>query len=198
MAIPTRNDWHYDDALANMTSHWVDPETRELRPNASAILKAIMAEVQSLEDMAYSLTFDRLLSSAYGAGLDQVGALVGQDRPSDDDDEFRAYISARIAINRSGGEPDRVLYVTLTVTGADECRLDQIHPAGLQIQYWVTTALSEERRDRVAQMVLETIAAGVSIDLVEATTGIAFGFVGAPGALGFNDGVFAESVYVGG
>lgn len=60
------------------------------KPRIEALLKAIAAQVQHLEDVATDLRENRWLDSAEGAQLDGLGRILGLPRGAWDDEQYRA------------------------------------------------------------------------------------------------------------
>jgi len=79
-----------------------------------SLLASYIQEVQELEGALYDLFSERLLETAIGAQLDQLGRAVGQERIGGDD-YYRQLIRARIAINRSNGQIGEMLNIFVLV-----------------------------------------------------------------------------------
>lgn len=192
MTAPMHIPNHEATALARWTS--VFKRAGALPSKIGVAFTAVMRQVQDTEDVIFSLIYDRLLNSALGVALDQVGGLVGEVRQALADGEYRRYIAARIRTNMTGGEPDDLIWILKTITGADDVLLFQFPKAAVELQYLVGVALTTVQSTRVGEHLLTSLAAGVSLDLVEVHGPPAFGFLDTPGAYGFGDGLFASVI----
>lgn len=76
-----------------------------------AFLVAIAERWQSLDELMEQLRDDRLLASAEGAQLDQLGAIFGQGRLGYSDDVYRALIATRLIVNRADGRIEALLNI---------------------------------------------------------------------------------------
>ncbi len=81
------------------------------KPKIRGWIASYLAEVQQLEDAAFQVLTLRLLDAAAFEQLDVLGRLVGQARGSYSDAAYRAFIRARIRVNRSAGETDTLLAI---------------------------------------------------------------------------------------
>lgn len=88
-------------------------------PNLISYIETLLVEAQRVEDLFHEVVTSRYLDTAIGAQLDILGLLVGQLRVFIDDgmggtvqltdDEYRAFIRARIATNNSINTPEAVI-----------------------------------------------------------------------------------------
>lgn len=102
---------------------------------APMLANAIGAEADQLQAAGVAMLFlwsidpitDDPTSAAYGVGrgaqLDRIGRLVGQPRSGATDDQYRYYLRARIAANRSDGTTDKIIAVFKAMLGATELPL---------------------------------------------------------------------------
>lgn len=79
-------------------------EQPELRTNMEKFLASLLTPFNDLELALQQLLQLRGLYVAVDSALDDIGNLVGQDRGSLGDDDYRRYLFARIATNRSDGK----------------------------------------------------------------------------------------------
>jgi hypothetical protein len=80
------------------------------------LVAALAASAQDIENCLQQLLLNRAVSTATGVQLDLLGRVVGQLRLGLVDDDYRRYIRARIATNRSGGvTEDLVTVMSLVV-----------------------------------------------------------------------------------
>lgn len=70
---------------------------------------------------------------AYGAQLDGLGEILGLDRFTDDDDDYRAALKLQVVINSSNGNPETIIYVVDQITQCDFLIYDEKYPARVYI-----------------------------------------------------------------
>jgi hypothetical protein len=68
------------------------------------LLTILMAPIQRFENACIQLLTQRTLTTAVGAQLDVLGAIVGQARQGQIDSVYSQYIAARILVNRATGK----------------------------------------------------------------------------------------------
>jgi hypothetical protein len=73
------------------------------QPTIDEFLSIYIDQVQELEESLWRLLTERRLDNATGAALDGIGAIVGEAREGRDDDTYRAFVRARILIDRTRG-----------------------------------------------------------------------------------------------
>lgn len=103
------------------------------QPRFSALLQALAAEVQEVEDATFELIVGRALATASGAALERLGRSLGQRRLGFSDEDFRRLIAARIQRNISQGEPNRLIAIACLLLGADVAVLHEIFPGKVEI-----------------------------------------------------------------
>jgi len=107
-------DNHVEQGLDRRLEQWKD------KPNLEGKIVAHNTGLQELEDVFFDLLNKRLdLSQTEGEQLDQVGTIVGQERLNFDDDFYRILLQARIGINVSNGEPERIIDTLKLLTSAN-------------------------------------------------------------------------------
>ena len=92
-------DDHAEDALTLL------PEQFKRKENFEAFVTAFVNVVQDTEDMLQALWQGRFLDNAIGSQLDGLGSIVGEERGSLEDDDYRVRI--RVRGNGRGREPRR-------------------------------------------------------------------------------------------
>ena len=160
-------------------------------PRWQAFMAAAGLGVQTMEDLFFDLIVSRTLPSSKGAQLDQWGDLVGEPRAGLPDDEYRPFISARIFANGATGTTDDFVFILLTTTEPSTVEHRQVFPACAAFEILRAEFMTEPRRRKVARLMEDVRPAGVCFQIVEASAS-PFGFLGAPTALGFNEGLFAR------
>lgn len=112
-------------------------------------LAQIWAErTQVLEDAAWTLLTDRWADSAEGQQLNRLGAIVGEPRSGRDEEEYRQAIQTRISVNRSGGEPERIIEFLRRIAGADQVLYKEEYPAKIEIFVGGDVSFEQARRVR--------------------------------------------------
>lgn len=156
---------HGDQAVARLVSQY--SEADRLR----ALIRLWADRVQEAEDAAYTVLTERWVPEAVGVQLDEMGAIVGEPRLGRTDAEYREAIEVRISVNRSGGEPERIIEFLLRIAGADEVLYKEIYPAKVEIFVLGDVSLTQ------AQRIRELIPAGVgTIYISESGGDLPFGF----------------------
>ncbi len=168
-----------------------DLPIRRRGPRWTAAAQAIGRAVQRFEDAAFALLLDCGVSGATGGQLDRVGALVGATRGAADDEEYRAFISARILANRSTGTPDELIRILQLVTAPSTVEGFTLPPASCVLQVTRATTLPGPTRRRIRRLMESARPLGVGMGLV-LVVDPSFGHDEDPSALGFDDGPFAE------
>src|SRR6185369_11842721 len=84
-----------------------------------AFFGALLGPLQTTEDDLMDLYESRWVDAAEGLQLDNLGALVGQDRLGFSDSEFKLWIKARILVNKSTGKADDSLKILALITEDD-------------------------------------------------------------------------------
>lgn len=75
------------------------------------LIAVLAGPAQDIENALQQLLLNRAVDTAEGVQLDQLGVLVGQPRGGLSDDDYRRYLRARIATNRSGGVTEDLIRV---------------------------------------------------------------------------------------
>lgn len=119
---------HKEAGLALLITQYQD------KPRLAALLGAFLDEAQLLEDATWEVILGRLIDDAVGAQLVTLGRLVGQEPIGADDDEFRLYIKARIAVNSSDGTGDDVMNVAALLLEGSPWTYEELYPASIIIE----------------------------------------------------------------
>lgn len=105
---------HVELALARTLQQYVG------KTNIEKVLTIESEPYQDLENVFIDLRDKRIdIFQAVGFQLDQLGRLVGQPRLNFDDDFYRILILARIGINVSNGEAERIINTLKLLTSAN-------------------------------------------------------------------------------
>ena len=171
-------DWSY----SKIETHDEDARERYTSQYDSADnlknLSTLWAErVQGLEDAAWQVLTETWLDVAVGAQLDELGVMVGEPRLGRSDQTYRDAIELRVSINRSGGEPERIIEFLTRVLNADKVLYQELYPAKIQI--FIDGEIDFDAAERVRQLV----PAGVGSIFISSTDGeIPFGTIELGGA----------------
>lgn len=146
---------HEDQGVALLIAQFKDQSFIEI------LVRALMEQVQELEDTLWDLLTKRAIDTAVGAQLDVIGKIVGQERGTFDEDTFRTFIRGRVLVNRSSGTTDQMVELvnTLLPDGASLV-VKEYFPAAFQIQ--VTGSVPDWFGNALAAIVLEAKALGVA------------------------------------
>lgn len=128
------------------------------KPRIVALLTAIGALFQYMEDICDDLIVERTLANAIGKQLDQYGMLVGEPRLGALDDDYRRFIRARILANNSESKPDDLIkiYAALVDELESEIKFTELYPAAYEITAIADASLPVEVVRRIGR-VMESV-----------------------------------------
>ena len=136
---------HNEVALSRYTYQYTEADTLQA-------LTTLWAErMQALEDAAWSVLTERWIAPAAGVQLDELGDIVGEPRLGRTDETYRDALEVRISINRSGGEPERIIEFLTRIAGANQVLYQEVYPA--KIELFVGGDVSLEQAQRVREIV---------------------------------------------
>jgi hypothetical protein len=129
--ITRRNDI-VDDMLDRLPAQF-------RKPRIQAFVRAFANQIQKHEQTFYDLWFRRMLDNAEDVDLDNIGAIVGEERQGWDDDEYRRYIRARIKTLRSDGRIETLIAILVLLFELDAAdlgniRVREFYPAAMRIE----------------------------------------------------------------
>lgn len=84
-------------------------------PRLRAIACALLDAVQDASNANWQLYTERWIDTATAAQLDGIGTVVGQSRAGRTDTVYRAFLRARILVNRSSGKWRELLEILVTM-----------------------------------------------------------------------------------
>lgn len=151
---------HEDRAVDVLT------EKRSAQPLTEDITRALTRPVQTVEDVAFDLGAVLKIGGATDVWLDRLGAIVGEPRLGLGDAQYRGFIQARLQINRSQGERERLIRIAQLMTGANFIQITSAYPAGYTMLLVTPTFLTPELQARVRDRMERATAMGVGVDLV--------------------------------
>ena len=142
---------------------------RAKQPLTETLTRALAGEVQTIENTTFDLGQVLQLDAATGEWLDRFGAIVGELRGGLADAQYRRFIQARIQINRSQGEHERLIRIAQLMTGASFIQVTPAYPAGYTMLIVTPSPLSATIKARVRERMEQATAAAVGVDLVNGT-----------------------------
>ena len=129
------------------------------RPKINSLVSSVAASCQEVEDVLYDLLRFRAVGYATGKQLDEIGAIVGLTRTSDNDDVYRDDIYFQIYLNKSNGEPETLISALQRVTGA---HIDYCEPSPATAILTINQAVKPLPADLLKKM-QSLAAAGVKL-----------------------------------
>lgn len=115
---------HLAAALARL------PQQFRGKTKIEALLTALVTPCSAIEDALWQLLVERGVESAIGVQLDQLGVVVGQERGGLSDADYRRYIRARVAANRSRGNFEDLIRVANLVINDDAATIETVTQNG--------------------------------------------------------------------
>lgn len=101
------------------------------KPKIVTFLSSVLGQIQESEDSKFELLNNRSIYTAFGDTLDLCGKIIGEERLGKSDEEYRATILQKIAINTSNGTPNKLLQILQLLTGAENVRMWEHYPANV-------------------------------------------------------------------
>lgn len=131
-----------------------------------ALLEALVAPCQDIEDALWQLFSERWIDTAVGDQLDNLGTVIGQDRAGLSDDNYRAYLRARIAANKSNGTVEDLIRITELIVNDEAAHIvvEQQFPAAVVVKV-EDAAASVATSDALIAFLKLAKAAGVRVIL---------------------------------
>lgn len=164
--------------------------------NIKQLLRCLCLPYQAIEDALQQLLSGRGPADAVGAQLDVVGAIVGEDREGETDDEaYRRRNFGRIAVNRSHGRVTDVIRVTrlvLTDYPDAEIVLDHLGEGDLVVKIG-GAALPDDVADVLIKFLRLAVSDGVRVILESSTLAPANWFTWDVDGLGWDEGEFVNA-----
>lgn len=101
--------------------------------NVQQLLSVYVDESQELEDVYWDIFNSRILDTAIGDQLDNLGKIVGEPRNARADVDYRAAIRIRIRVNRSQGKAIDVIDVCTLSAINSTPHYYEMYPAGYAV-----------------------------------------------------------------
>lgn len=160
------------------------------KPNFASIFKVLFRQCQDLEVALQQLLDLRSVDTAQGEQLSVLERIVGQPRLSTDDEVRRAYVRARVKVNKSSGTADELLTIlALVLEPPRVAHLVEQFPAGIYVTVTGGT-VSTEFASVYFGLLMEAKVAGVRLvfEYYQSADGAMFQFDEGPG---FDQGFLA-------
>ena len=145
--------------------------------NYEKLIAALTAPAADFELVCQQLLTLRSIYVAIGVQLDEIGDIVGQDRNGLDDDDYRRYLFARIATNRSAGKRSDLITISKLILNDPSATVYVDNQGTAAV---VVRILEMVLGDALAEILLSFLqlapAAGVRIILETATADDAHSF----------------------
>jgi hypothetical protein len=125
---------HVAKALARFVEQFKNAE------NLREMVSALASPLQDVDTALYQLYTQRWVDSAEGKQLDNLGAIVGQEREGRDDVEYRLWIKARVFANRANGHPDDTLRILELIQPDADYEVEPTYPATYLVHVYNATA----------------------------------------------------------
>jgi hypothetical protein len=97
---------------------------RSEQPRLQGFLEAFLNDCQSIEDVTLQVLTGRWPLTAIGVQLDTLGKIVGQERGTLTDDQYRLYILARIMVNKGNGRVEELIDIC-EILGCETIYVDE-------------------------------------------------------------------------
>ena len=191
-----QNVLHKEEGLARLLEQF------KSKPRIEAVICALMIQIQDAEDALTSALLERFLAdSTVGVQLDGIGQIVGQARSGLSDDDYRAFLRARILVNLSDGQPEELIEILQTMLGSTfDVEVKEWFPAELSVRLLPALTISPTipsstlQTARAAgvrlvfeytlQIELNTFSYGAAADYPETDAGRGFDEAQSPGNTG--------------
>lgn len=164
------------------------------KPNFESFLTVLLTPIQRVEDALWQLLTERGIDTATAAQLNTLGKIVGQPRGGMVDADYRRYVRAKIAANKSTGKPEDLIAVALAVLGPDPAAEIEIQPSGTAtLIVELLGAIDAATAEAMNTLLQQSVAAGVRLVLVFSLSAPADTFTFGTGP-GFGVGHLAGSL----
>lgn len=130
--------------------------------NLIDILEAGDNQFNELETVFYDMFTKLWIDNAEGEQLDILGIHIGADRNGLNDTDYRLLIEAKIQINISSGQPERVISAVRFIYDTNDIEYVPNYPAKVRI--YVT---GQEYTSAEAFLLLQVLPSGVGLILSE-------------------------------
>lgn len=130
--------------------------------NILGVLEAGDNQFNELETVFYDMFTKLWIDYAEGEQLDVLGVHVGVDRNGLSDADYRLLIEAKIQINVSSGQPERVISAVRFIYDTNDIEYVPNYPAKVRIY-----VVGQEYTQAEALLILQILPSGVGLILSE-------------------------------
>ena len=145
-----------EDGLARLLTQYVSS------PRVQGLIASFLVPVQALDDTAIDAIQALAPDNASGVLLDRLGRFVGEDRKGRSDSSYRRAIRTRIRVNRSLGQAEDLIEVSVLFVGQGPVNVQDV--PGHAVTVDVLAEVAEP--DWLMRYLLLSKAAGVSLFFV--------------------------------
>jgi hypothetical protein len=139
MGTPTHITDHADQAVARLLQQYREGVS------VPALISALCAPLQELEDVLWDIRLRRAVATAEGAQLDVLGRIVGQPREGRTDPVYRIWILARVRLNKGSGRPEDILQIFAGITqGMTALDLEEQYPAAFVLRVGLSPGVAAQ------------------------------------------------------
>lgn len=168
---------HVDQALNRLITQY-----KANCANLQNTISGFVEQTQDDENMFQEFFAERYLATAIGAQLDGLGQIIGVNRGSLNDADYRARLYLKIAQNFSEGAIENLIWIYKELMDADSIILSEIFPAEFSMMAINPNPITD--LTTVYNSIILAKAAGIGISFLGYTNGEPFfAFLDDPGLL---------------
>lgn len=151
------------------------PQQFKGKPQIEALLKILVKPAQELEDVFWTLAYERTIAKAVELGLDSildlVGKLVGEPRDGKVNADYARFINARIVARRSSGLTETLIKVSKLVINDPAATIYVQNRGNATVEVAVTgIALDDSIAAILIKFLRASVSAGVRVLLLWSNT----------------------------
>jgi hypothetical protein len=102
----------------------------------TALISALVAQLQEVENTFLDLQLKRFILTAFGTTLDYIGEIVGEYRNFRADDDYRVAILVKAVVNSGGGTPEDIIAMINILYTPRLVELKEAYPASFSLFIW--------------------------------------------------------------
>lgn len=99
----------------------------------SSLTKALVTQLQRVEDTFLDLQLKRFIPTAFGYTLDLIGSIVGSLRNFKNDNDYRTAIFIKALINNGGGTPEDIISAIRIFYAPKKIEYSEVYPANFSL-----------------------------------------------------------------
>lgn len=131
--------------------------------NLKKILKIESLRMQEIQYALRDIVLFRALALAFGAMLDGMGEVVGENREGRTDDEYRLAIRVRIFLNSSSGQIEELISLCRSLTNTTKVICREIFPAGVNIELSGASIFPSDLTAQCKKVAVGGVKIGISL-----------------------------------